>query len=233
MKWLFYVIHGNKGEKRRMKEKIMEKLGSIFYLCLFPLLFFAILGGVCVYFFKIPVQNLGTNIPLVSSRITESNQASAISKDSEEEWKEQLRHAELEISEKDKQIEDLNSKLVNTQKALGDLEMNHVELLKQVETKNNEQFHQKMDEVAELYETMLPYKAAGIFQEMPLEEAAQIILFIDQEVQSSILGKMKDTKKAGQITMIMKEIIDLAEYNETELKEKVNQLATEKIKEID
>jgi flagellar motility protein MotE (MotC chaperone) len=233
MKWLFYVIHGNKGEKRRMKEKIMEKLGSVFYLCLFPLLFFAILGGICVYFFKIPAQSLGSNIPLVSSRITESNQASAISKDSDEEWKEQLRHAELEIAEKDKQIEDLYFKLVNTQKALGDLEMNHVELLKQIETKNNEDFHQKMDEVAELYESMLPYKAAGIFQDMPLEDAAQIILFLDQDLQSSILGKMKDTKKAGQITMIMKEILDLAEYDETELIEKINQVAIDVSTEID
>lgn len=233
MKWLYYVIHGNKGEKRRMKEKIMEKLGSIFYLCLFPLLFFAILGGVCVYFFNIPAQSLGSNIPLVSSMLTDSNQASAISKNNKAEWKEQLRHAELEIAEKDKQIEELNSMLANTQKSLDDLQKNHEELLRQVETKNYEDFHQKMDEVAELYENMLPYKAAGVFQDMPLEDATQIILFIDQDLQSSILGKMKDTKKAGQITMIMKEILDLADYDETELKAEINQLATDMTTDID
>jgi flagellar motility protein MotE (MotC chaperone) len=216
-----------------MKDKIFEKLGNLFYLCLFPVLFLAILSGVCVYFFNVPAQSLGSNIPLVSNIFTESNQAAAKSKDSKEDWKKQFRSAELELTQKDKQINDLNLKLANTQKSLEVLKMNHEELQKLLESKNNEQFHQKMDEVAQLYETMLPYKAAGIFQEMPLEDAAQIILFIDQEVQSSILGKMKDTKKAGQITMIMKEIIDLAEYNETELKEKVNQLATEKIKEID
>jgi flagellar motility protein MotE (MotC chaperone) len=216
-----------------MKEKVMEKLGSIFYLCLFPLLFFAILGGVCVYFFNIPAQSLGSSIPLVSSKITESNQASATSRASEEEWKEQLRLAEQEIAEKDKEIEELNSKLVNTQEALGSLEMDHEELLLQLQTKNNKDFHQKMDEVAQLYENMLPYKAAGIIQDMPLEAAAQIILFLDEEIQSSILGKMKDTKKAGQITMIMKEIIDLADYDETELKEKIDQIATDVSKEID
>jgi flagellar motility protein MotE (MotC chaperone) len=216
-----------------MKEKIMEKLGSIFYLCLFPLLFFAILGSVCVYFFNIPAQSLGSSIPLVSSKITESNQASATSKDSKEEWKEQLRDAEREIAEKDKKIEELNSELVNTQESLEALEMDHEELLKQVQMKNNEDFHLKMDEVAELYANMLPYKAAGIFQDMPLEDAAQIILFLDEEIQSSILGKMKDTKKAGQITMIMKEIIDLADYDETELKEKIDQIATDVSTEID
>ncbi|CAG9609771.1 hypothetical protein NEOCIP111885_03514 [Pseudoneobacillus rhizosphaerae] len=226
MKWLFYAIHGNKGEKRRMKEKIVEKLGSIFYLCLFPVLFFAILGGVCVYFFNIPAKSLGSHMPLVGSMLTESNQASAISKDSKEDWKKQLRNAELELTQKDKQIDDLNSKLANTQKSLEVLKMNHEELLKLLESKNNEQFHQKMDEVAELYENMLPHKAAGIFQEMPLNDATQIILFIDQDLQSSIIGKMKDTKKAGQITMIMKEILDLVEYNEIELKEKINQLAS-------
>jgi flagellar motility protein MotE (MotC chaperone) len=216
-----------------MKEKIMEKLGSIFYLCLFPLLFFAILGGVCVYFFNIPAQSLGSSIPLVSSKITESNQASAKSKDSKEDWNEQLRDAEQEIAEKDKQIEKLNSKLVNTQEALEALELDHEELLKQVQTKNNEDFHQKMNEVAELYENMLPYKAAGIFQDMPLEAAVQIILFLDEEIQSSILEKMKDTKKAGQITMIMKEIINLADYDETELKEKISQIANDVSTEID
>jgi flagellar motility protein MotE (MotC chaperone) len=216
-----------------MKEKIMEKLGSIFYLCLFPLLFFAILGGVCVYFFNIPAQSLGSSIPLVGGKITESNQASATSKDSKEDWKKQLRHAEQEIAEKDKQIEELNSKLVNTQEALEALELDHEELLKQVQTKNNEDFHQKMNEVAELYENMLPYKAARIFQDMPLEAAVQIILFLDEEIQSSILEKMKDTKKAGQITMIMKEIINLADYDETELKEKISQIATDVSTEID
>jgi flagellar motility protein MotE (MotC chaperone) len=225
MKWLFYAIHENKGEKR-MKEKIMEKIGSIFYLCLFPVLFFIILGGVCVYFFKIPVQSLGSHIPVVSSMLAESNQASAISNDRKEDWEKQLNLAKLEVEEKDKQIIALNAKLAITQKSLEELNMNHKQLLHQMEAENNELFHQKMDEVAELYENMLPYKAAGVFQEMPLEDAVQIILFIDEDLQSSILGKMKDTKKAGQITMILKEIIDLADYTEIELKDKINQLAT-------
>lgn len=212
-----------------MREKIIEKLGTIFYLGLFPFLFFAIFAGMFFYFLDIPVwrtiQSGGNKIPIVSMFIPDSNTAQAEDTESKDYWKRKFERSRNKVKEKDQKIKELTSLLDSKRESINDLKKNNEELQKQLETKQFEDFHKQMEQVAEIYENMTPSKAAGILQTMPLEDASQIILFIEQDLQSSILGKMKDAKKAGQITMILKEISIITEYDEISLKKHLHEQA--------
>jgi flagellar motility protein MotE (MotC chaperone) len=64
-----------------------------------------------------------------------------------------------------------------------------------------------------------------MFESLPLEKASLTISLLDQDLQSSILGSMKDVKKAAQITMMLKEIAMLNEVDQTSLEGQVHELA--------
>ncbi|MHC0038142.1 MotE family protein [Pseudoneobacillus sp. C159] len=202
-----------------MKEKMIEKLGSIFYLCLFPILFFVIFAGVSVFFFDTPIWKYLT---FAGSNKNEAN----LSKSSDD-WENRYHDIELELKEKNTKISELDQLLRSNQKKVNELIKNNEDLQNQLTTKKYQDFHNQMQQVAELYENMTPSKAASIFQTMPLEEVVQIVLFLDRDLQSDIIEKMKDTKKAGQITLIMKEVSDLTEYDETTLKQHIKKLTTQ------
>jgi flagellar motility protein MotE (MotC chaperone) len=63
-----------------------------------------------------------------------------------------------------------------------------------------------------------------MLQNMPLEEAVFTLLQLDQELQSSIIGSMKDAKKAAQITTVLREAAMLGETDLLAVKEQLVEL---------
>ena len=63
------------------------------------------------------------------------------------------------------------------------------------------------------------------FGSMSLEDASLTLMMLNQEQQSSILGGMKDPKKAAQITMMLKDIASISETDSLTLEQQVHELA--------
>ena len=217
-----------------MEESKHRKIGSIFFFWILSFLFAIALVALLLKFMGMPVGqtflSLGNKIPVINQWIPEATTIHAQAEEDNDpgNWKEELEKKEAELKEKDQKITELTEELSASQKGLEDLEKSQLQLQAQLETKQSESIKEQMKQIAGIYETMSASKAAAVFEVMTLEEAAATIMYLNQEQQSSILGSMKDKKKAAEITLMMKDIALLPDTNELSLDEKIRVLAEEK-----
>jgi flagellar motility protein MotE (MotC chaperone) len=212
-----------------MGEKLRGKLGTIFYVGIIPILFTIIFAAILLNFFGVPVwktfQEWGNKLPIVHNIIPNSKPALAENSGDIDYWKEQYSISEGQLKEMDQKIGELNNQLDSNQNDLEVIKKENDTLQKQLENKQTQEVQDQLKQVAIIYKNIPDSKAAAMLGSMPLDEASLTISILKQDQQSSILGSMKDAKKAAQITMMLKEIAMLKGTDQTTLKEQIHELA--------
>ena len=213
-----------------MKEKHRGKLASFFYVGVIPLIVTILLIGTALNFMGVPVwktfKEWGNNLPVISKIIPGNDPSPALAEGSEDSdyWKQQLLKSDEKLKEKDHKIEELSKQLSSNQEGLDVLKKSNQELQLQLDSQKTEETKKQLEQVAAIYKNISPSKAALMLTNMPLEEAAFTLLQLDPELQSSIIGSMKDAKKAAQITTVLREATLLGETNTSLLKEQLVEL---------
>ncbi|MEH7253876.1 hypothetical protein V7111_17270 [Neobacillus niacini] len=213
-----------------MKENHRGKLASFFYVGVIPLIVTILLVGTALNFMGVPVwktfQDWGNNLPVISKIIPGNGPTPALAEGSEDSdyWKQQFLKSDEKLKEKDRKIEELNNQLSSNQEGLDELKKSNQELQFQLESQKTEGTKKQLEQVAAIYENISPSKAALMLVNMPLEEATFTLLQLDQKLQSSIIGSMKDAKKAAQITTVLREAALLGETNISLLKKQLVEL---------
>ncbi len=213
-----------------MKEKHRSILASFFYVGVIPLIITTLLIGTALNFMGIPVwktlQEWGNTVPVINTIIPGNEPASALANGSEDSdyWKQQYLNADEKLKDKDKKIKELNTQISSNKEGLEELKKSNQEMQLQLEAKQTEESKQQMEQVAAIYENISPSKAALMVENMPLEEAVFTLLQLEVDLQSSIIGSMKDAKKAAQITTLLREAVMLGETNPSILKEQLVEL---------
>jgi len=211
-----------------MEEKKRGILGSILFwgiLLLITVIFVLVL----LNFLGVPVwktfQNWGNKIPIVNYIVPDSTKSNGDKSNDSNDWKGQYMENQSILKKRDQQITELKKQLIADQNDLKVLKKSNEDLQKQLENKQTQEGQAKAKQVSGIYASMPASKAAAMITAMPLDEAALTMSQLDQELQGSIIGSMKDVKKAAQITMLMKEIATLNITNQLELQEVVHELA--------
>jgi flagellar motility protein MotE (MotC chaperone) len=213
-----------------MDEKKRKKFGSFFYLGVIPIVLTATFSIVLLKFMDVPVwktvKDWGNNIPVISAIIPGSNSSSAKADTSgnEEYWKLEYEKVEDTLKEKELELADLNKQLDTNQQGLEELLKSKEELQNQLEEDQTQEIQNQMEQTAEIYANIPPAKAAAMLASMPLGDASLTLSRLDADLQSSILGSMKDAKKAAQMTMMIQEIAMLKEKDQNALKLRINEL---------
>ena len=212
-----------------MEEKHRSKLANIVYIVIIPLVFTVILVAFLLKFMGFPVgktfQEWGNQIPLINQLVADPTPVQAENQDDSDYWKNKYEMSNSAIKEKDQKISNLQKELSSNQNGLEELKQKNADLQTQLTEKETQKAQEDMKQVAGIYENMSSSKAAKIFEAMSLEDASLTLMLLDQEHQSSILGGMKDPKKAARITMMMKEIPSLYETEQKTVEEQVQELA--------
>jgi flagellar motility protein MotE (MotC chaperone) len=211
-----------------MEEKEHGKLKAIFYIC-FPILFIVIFGAFILNFLGIPVgktlQDWGNKLPVINYIIPDSAPKQTLNVDGTNDWKQKYLQDEQVLKEQDQQIAELNKELNSNQKGDQNLKKSIIALQKQLDTKQTQKYQDQMNKIAGIYGNMSPSKAAAILESMSLGDASTTVSLLNQDQQSSILGSMKDAKKAASITMMLKEIASLTETDQAALNAQIQDLA--------
>ncbi|WHZ05419.1 hypothetical protein QNH48_12650 [Neobacillus sp. YX16] len=213
-----------------MVEKTRGKLASFFYIGVIPFIISIILIGTAINFMGVPVwksvKEWGNTLPIISTFIPDDGESKASAKTSEnsEYWKQQYLSADEKLKEKDLEIDGLKKQINSNQEGLDELKKSNQELQLQMETKQNEKTKKQMEQVAAIYADISPSKAALMLQNMSLDEAVFTLMQLEQDLQSSIIGSMKDAKKAAQMTTVLRDAAMIGETDPALVKEQVGEL---------
>jgi flagellar motility protein MotE (MotC chaperone) len=211
-----------------MAEKRRGILGSIIFWGI-SLLITVLLMLFLLNFVGFPVwktfQDWGNKVPVLNLIIPNSNSTEPEKTADVNDWKEKYLTTESLLNQKEQQIDEMKKQLSSDQNDLKVLKKNNEELQKQLASKQTKEVQNLMKQAAGIYANIPASKAAAMLVSMPLEEASLTISQLDQELQGSILGSMKDVKKAAQITILLKEIAGLDKTNQTVLAAQVHELA--------
>jgi len=212
-----------------MEEKHRSKLANIFYIVIVPLLFTVILVSFLLKFMGFSVgqtfQEWGNQLPLINQLVADPEHVQAKNQDDSDYWKKKYESSNSVVKELNRKLSNLKKELSSNQNSVEVLKQQNTDLQTQLKEKETQKSQEDLKQVAGIYENMSPSKAAKIFEAMSLEDASLTLMMLDQEHQSSILGGMKDPKKAAHITMMIKEIPSLYETEQKTIEEQVQELA--------
>ncbi|MCH6266818.1 hypothetical protein [Neobacillus citreus] len=187
-----------------MEKKKSGILGTLL-IWLVSLIVLVFIGAFVMNFLGIPVlktmKDVGNKIPVVNKIIPDSSKHTVQSKEEDlKYWKNLYSKAEKSLQEKDQEIEDLQEQLKANQI---DAEINNsnIDSQKLAEATQSQADQEQKSKVTAIFENLPASKAAAMIETMSLEEASHTLSQLDPEIQSNILGKMKDAQKAAQITM--------------------------------
>ncbi|ETI69341.1 MotE family protein [Neobacillus vireti] len=168
-------------------------------------------------------QDWGNKVPVLNLIIPNSTEPEKTVDVND--WEEKYLTTESLLNQKEQELDELKKQLSSNQNDIKVLKKNNEDLQKELANKQTKEVQDQVKHVAGIYASIPASKAAAMLVSMPLEEASLTIAQLDQELQGSILGSMKDVKKAAQITMMLKEIAGLDETNQSVLSEQVHELA--------
>ena len=208
--------------------------GTILLYGIVPIFFFTIIGVFLLYLMDVPVMDnvkaWGSEIPVIGKMIPDEDKELAVeTPEVNQDLESNYLSLEKELEEKNQKIAELDEELLTQQKTIEDLTKSHEELQGSLEEKSAADIKEQMSAVVGIYENMTASKAAAIFATMPPAEAAITLSQLDVEKQGELLGKMKDVKKASQLTMLLKEIAMLPVTDQASLTKQVEQLVEEQV----
>lgn len=211
-----------------MEEKRHGKMKSILLYGVFPFLIFMILGLFILNWLGFPVwtsvQAWGHNLPVVGKIIPDPDSEKKMDENDLEYWKQQYLASNANLEKESQKITALDNQIKSSKKDVEDLKKKNEVLQKQLEDKAGQQNKEQLKAVANIYADLPPSKASAMLEAMSLEDAAITISMLEQEQQSSILGKMKDAGKAARITMLLKEIGTLSDSDPTVVKDQLQEI---------
>ncbi|WP_042355950.1 magnesium transporter MgtE N-terminal domain-containing protein [Bacillus rubiinfantis] len=197
------------------EEKEHGKLRSLLLFGVFPILTLLILGLFIFNWLGFPVwktaQAWANDIPVIGSIIPDpaSTPADKQSSESSADDSAEIEKTKAKLKTANEKLTAANMELKSTKQQLEDLKKSNEQLQFQLENNSEQTNKDQSKNIAAIYENMSSSKAAAIMESMSIEDAAITISTLNKDVQSEILGKMKDAKKAGQITLLLKEIANL------------------------
>jgi flagellar motility protein MotE (MotC chaperone) len=213
-----------------MVEKTRGKLASFIYIGVIPFIITVVLIGTAVNLMGVPVwksmKEWGNTLPIISMLIPGDGGSKAVAKgtDDADYWEQQYLSADEKLKEKDLKIEELKKQINANQDGLEELKKSNQELQLQMETKQDEKTKKQMEQVAAIYRDMSPSKAALMLLNMSLDEAVFTLMQLEQDLQSSIIGSMKDSKKAAQMTTVLRDAAMIGETDPALVKEQLGEL---------
>ncbi len=207
-----------------MEEKKHGKLRKILFWMI-PVLVIGILAIFLVGFFGETLQEWGNKIPVINRFISDPAANKTNTSDSQNDWQQKYIASSAEVTDRDLQISKLNKQLRDTKTELEDIQNTKQKLQQQLDTKQAKAVQNQMKQMAKMYADIPANKAAAMIASMPLEDAALTISNLKPDQQSSILGGMKDAKKAAQITLLVTEIAGLTDTDPILLKDEIHQIA--------
>ncbi|MBL4952954.1 hypothetical protein JK635_12095 [Neobacillus sp. YIM B02564] len=198
-----------------MEEKKHRKLKSFIFFGLFPILIMFILGLFLFNWLGFPVwetaQKWGNQVPVLNYLIPDTASTSSVANDDRQTklWKEKYNLSHADLKKATKEIDSLNNEVDSMLQQLDNMKKTNKQLEFQLKDQAKQNIAAQQKKIAAIYENMSPSKAASIIEAMSVEDGAITISSLDSDQQSSILAGMKDTKRAAQITMLLKEIGNL------------------------
>ncbi|WEG11232.1 hypothetical protein PU629_13780 [Pullulanibacillus sp. KACC 23026] len=210
-----------------MNEKSRFK-GFLLSYVLIPIILAIVFTGAILYVMKVPVgkplQSLGSKIPGLSLFIPAPVPTSSEAQSSTNSMKQATASNTSEVKSQKQEITQLKAELSSSKQDLQKANSKVTSLQKQIKTTNTQNYQDQMKKMSQIYSNMSPSKAGAIFDAMPLEDAAYTISMLSQDVQSSILGSMKDPSKAAQITTVLNDLAEQPASDQTSLKDQVHQI---------
>jgi len=180
-------------------------------------------------FMGVPVgknaQALANKIPVVNKLIPDPSTQKTASSDNQYDWNEKYLKSSAQVKEKDQEISDLTKQLDAVKKQLEDMKTQNQDLQNKLGASQSKTAQNQAKQLSSMYANIPATKAAAMIESMPLEDAALTISQLNSNLQSSILGGMKDAKKAAQITLLVKEIAGLTDTDPAALKDQIHQIA--------
>ncbi|WML31524.1 hypothetical protein RCG24_06595 [Neobacillus sp. OS1-32] len=213
-----------------MEEKKHGKLKSFIFFGLFPILIMFILGLFLFNWLGFPVwetaQKWGNQVPVLNYLIPDPASSTKVANNDRQSvlWKEKYNQSNADLKKANKEIDSLNNQVDSMQQQLDNLKKANKQLEFQLKDQAKQNNAAQQKKIAAIYENMSASKAASIIESMSVEDGAITISTLDSDQQSSILASMKDTKRAAQITMLLKEIGNLNTTDSTLLKQQLQDI---------
>jgi flagellar motility protein MotE (MotC chaperone) len=193
------------------QEKESNKLLNFFYIFILPLLFTALLTGLLLTFMgydiKEEVLGIGKNVPGLSSVIPDSESAKEKSQAAVEDYEKIIKEKEAELTALEEQLKKKILKIDEQTTEINNLHSEITALEEAFEEKKHtdEERKARLAELAKTYGGMSSSKAAAVFEQMTLHEAALLLNEMKDAQQSAILGKVEPAL-AADLTVILKEM---------------------------
>ncbi len=207
------------------KEKSSSKLGKVF-IVIIPLLLLLILAGGIMYLFGFhdsdAFASTVQNIPVLGGLFGSETQTARKRVDVLEQRLEQLADDyEEKEAELDSVMQLLEAAEEEKQKLLDQVDELEHQLEEQLLT--DEDRAKQLRELANVYAGMTASKAAGILENLSVQEAALLLQQMKQNEQSAILAKLNPAF-AANVTVVMKEFDQLRDLDLAAMQERINLL---------
>lgn len=189
-------------------EKSYSKLEWLFYIVILPMLFTAILSGVFMSFLGYDIagtiRNTFSGLPIVKDYIPEREERLLTPEEKIDELATEITNLESEITTKLMLIEELNQSLDKRDNKIVSLEKEILELNRQLEGKLLDQkaWEENIVELARVYTSMPPNRAAPIISNLTDIEAIQILSKMSSSDRAKILEKMNPGKAATLTSLL-------------------------------
>ncbi|OEF98609.1 MotE family protein [Desulfuribacillus alkaliarsenatis] len=189
-------------------EKNYSKLEWLFYIIILPMLFTAILSGVFMSFLGYDIagtiRNALSAVPVVGNYIPDDPDRQLTAEEQIEQLQVDINNLENDIDNQLTIINELNSSLETRDNTIAALEQQIAELNKQLEGKllDQQAWEENLAELARMYTSMPPNRAAPIISNLPDLEAIQILNQMNSADRAKILEQMNPIQ-AATLTSLM------------------------------
>ena len=218
-----------------LADKGLEKQGynafERFMFLMIPILFVVVLLGVLFAIFDEGFRNraleVGNSVPILRDVLPEPKVTeSAMDDDSIRNVKlnERIKELETELSTVKAELAAANESTSTHEQVVKELEDELAQLrgLSEQELLDNEQYTEKINELASMFAKMTPSKAAPIVQNMNTEEIVLLFASMRADDRVKILEKM-DPRIAAEVTVKLKDNVEVKDLQIAALQARVNE----------
>ncbi len=197
-----------------------------------PLLFTLVLVLVLLVVFnpslRSRLMDTGRSIPVVGSLIPESQSASgAPVQDNGDAQRKQIAGLQGDLQAAKGRLQAAEAEKASLEKEINGLQDKLDQLIKSDEQKklSASEYQAKITELAGMFSSMTPSKAAPIIQNMTLEEAVLVLNSMDSRSQGAILAKM-DPKQAAGTAARLKDSVPVQDQQIAALQSRIRQASS-------
>ncbi|WP_134700378.1 MotE family protein [Ammoniphilus sp. YIM 78166] len=227
-----------------VEERKYSKMEWFFYIIFLPVLFTLVLTGLLLNMLGYDVVNkvltVGNKIPYIEKYLPDPVEEDEDMESAQPNLEEQVARLTEEISvlneeiqRKQSEIESMKKEHESVDNQTKKLEEEIINLQKQLEEKRvtDEERQVKMNDLAKLYSSMSPSKAAPILESLSTEEAVLVLAAMKPADRVGIVAKM-NPQRAGELTILLKDL-RLSEKDEMAALQQRIQALTKSLAEVE